>query len=559
MIEMVVEENKTATHRGEDRGRDNHELPEGWIIVPLDELCDIYDSERIPVNSKDREKRATGKKQNELYPYYGATGPVGWIDEYIFDGEHVLLGEDGAPFLDFSKDTAYIAQGKFWVNNHAHILIGHPSNKYLCFYLNKVDFREFVTGTTRLKLNQSQMKKIPVTVAPEQEQQRIVSKLEELFSELDKGIEFFKTAREQLKVYRQAVLKHAFEGKLTEGWRKKHADELEPAETLLKKIKAEREQRYQQQLDDWEQAVKAWEADGKEGRKPAKPGKSKELPPLTDAELAELPELPEGWGWERYGNICLEIRNGISTKPNDEDGEQILRISAVRPFHINLDDVRHIENKYGNYDEFRLTNNDIIFTRYNGSRRYVGVCAKFQSKESFLFPDKLIRTRLLSTTFIHPDYIVFTANSGGPRKFIEKRIRTTAGQSGISGSDIKGIPIPLCSDSEQIQVVQQIESRLSVVEKLEQDIDDGLRQAETLRQSLLKKAFEGRLVRQDPNDEPASVLLERIKAEKAEQVKKTRCGSPLWKRGRGGDFRNVSLSPLSDANDVKYPNHQDRS
>lgn len=123
-----------------------------------------------------------------------------------------------------------------------------------------------------------------IPLPPFNEQHRIVAKLEELFSELDKGVESLKTAQAQLKVYRQALLKHAFEGKLTEAWRAENQDKLETADALLKRIQQERAARYQQQLADWQ-------VNG--GNKPKAP---KSLPPLTKEELAELPELPAGWG-----------------------------------------------------------------------------------------------------------------------------------------------------------------------------------------------------------------------------------------------------------------------
>ena len=134
-------------------------------------------------------------------------------------------------------------------------LSAHPliDAKFLYYFLQSGSYWEQIglkKGGLQGNVNATTLSSLELSICALNEQQRIVSKLEELFFELDKGIESFKTAREQLKVYRHAVLKHAFEGKLTEGWRKKHADELEPGETLLKKIKAEREQRYQQQLDD---------------------------------------------------------------------------------------------------------------------------------------------------------------------------------------------------------------------------------------------------------------------------------------------------------------------
>src|SRR5690606_22211280 len=122
-----------------------------------------------------------------------------------------------------------------------------------------------------------------------------VAKIEELFSELDNGIAALKTAREQLKVYRQAVLKHAFEGKLTAKWREENADKLESPEQLLARIQQEREARCQQQLEEWEAAVKKWEEQGKEGKKPGKPKKLATLTPVPEAAKKEFPQLPSGW------------------------------------------------------------------------------------------------------------------------------------------------------------------------------------------------------------------------------------------------------------------------
>ena len=119
-------------------------LPEGWEIKKLESLADILDSQRKPINSKEREKRIQGKSDNKLFPYYGATGEVGKIDDYLFDEELVALGEDGVPFLDFNKDKAYMLYGKTWVNNHAHVLRakkGITENKFLYYFLNQFDFR----------------------------------------------------------------------------------------------------------------------------------------------------------------------------------------------------------------------------------------------------------------------------------------------------------------------------------------------------------------------------------------------------------------------------------
>lgn len=181
-----------------------------WVYYSLDDAVEILDTLRKPINSKERTKRIEGISESELYPYYGATGKVGHINDYLIEGEYVLLGEDGAPFLNPLAPKAYIINGKSWVNNHAHILRSKYNNKFLQYYLNCFDYRGYVSGTTRLKLTQAQMKQIPVPVPPLEEQERIVARIEELFSQLDSGVETLQKTKQQLAVYRQAVLKEAF-------------------------------------------------------------------------------------------------------------------------------------------------------------------------------------------------------------------------------------------------------------------------------------------------------------------------------------------------------------
>jgi len=393
-------------------------------------------------------------------------------------------------------------------------------NEFVYYYLKgaKRLAEERASGTTFKEISGKAFSELPIPFAPLNEQDRIVSKLEELFSELDKGIESFKTAREQLKVYRQAVLKHAFEGKLTEGWRKKHADELEPAETLLKKIKAEREQRYQQQMDDWEKAVKAWETECQQGKNPTKPGKPKELPPLTESELGELLELPGGWGWARFQNIVLESCLGKMLDKSKNVGTPIpyLRNINVRWGSFDLSDLLNMKFEEREKERYGVQPGDLIICEGGEPGR----CAIWKRSNSDMRIQKAlhrVRFPIKSIANKYAYYFMFFSSSNG---HLSKFFTGTTIKH-LTGKGLANLEFPVCSIAEQIQIVQQIESRLSVVEKLEQDIEDGLKQAETLRQSLLKKAFEGSLAAQDPNDEPASVLLERIKTEKAELGKKT--------------------------------------
>lgn len=377
---------------------------------------------------------------------------------------------------------------------------------YLFYFLMRVrsSLISFGKGATQLNISQTVIKAFPFVIAPLDEQYRIVSKIEELFSELDKGVENLLLSHQQIKAYRQSLLKHAFEGGLTAEWRGRNLEVLEDIDLMFKRIELERQKSNQQKIADWESR-------GKIG---SKPKLSKSLPPMSSDELANLPKLSKGWGWVRYGNLCSFIRNGISSKPEGATGTPIFRISAVRPLIFDMTDIRHIDNKDGIFDSYYLERGDLVFTRYNGSRHYVGVCAEYRSDEKRLFPDKLVQTRVFSKE-ISTSYLERALNSGCSRAFVETKIRTTAGQSGISGDDIRNIPVPICSYEEQILINSELESRLSKVDELIKVIDSALHQSASLRQSILKKAFSGQLVPQDPNDEPASKLLERIKAEVA--------------------------------------------
>ncbi len=371
--------------------------------------------------------------------------------------------------------------------------------KFLAYRINARDFVAFANSLNsgdRPRVNFRQISPFGIPDFDVDEQRLIVEKIETLFSELDKGVESLKTARQQLKAYRQAVLKHAFEGKITEQWRQQNPEKLESPEQLLARIQQEREQRYQQKLEEWKQAVKAWKDNGEDGKKPGKPANPSKI---KETSNNDLPRLPNSWIWVEYAGVCEQIRNGISAKPSGKNGIKILRISAVRAMEFDVNDVRYLQDKEDQYKDYFLSRGDLVFTRYNGTRDYVGVCAEYRGDGTHLFPDKLIQTRI-AVPSISTSYMEKAINSSGSRKFMEKRIRTTAGQSGISGGDVKRMPVPICCKDEQVIIGQHLESELSKIAALSQEIEEGLIKAEALRQSILKKAFSGQLVNQISNE-----------------------------------------------------------
>lgn len=374
------------------------------------------------------------------------------------------------------------------------------------------DINERQTGSIRKRISRGNLSKLYFPIAPLLEQHRIVAKIEELFSELDEGIDSLKTARAQLKVYRQSLLKYAFEGKLTAQWREENKDKLETAEELLKRIQTERAQRYQQQFAEWE-------AGGKQGSKPRAP---KSLPTLTAEELAELPELPRGWGWTQLEFLVTGIDQGWSPKcedfPASDGGWGVIKTTAIQ--HGSFLDIENkaLPRTLQPRKQHRLSVGDIRITRA-GPRVRVGVCCLVRKvRENLMNCDKVYRIRSALST-CRSDYLEAVLNSPRILDKIEK-IKSGISDSGVNLNQdaFLRLAIPYCSLSEQEVVLMELEQKLSVLTQLDQTITASFHQAEALRQSILKKAFSGQIVPQDPSDEPATVLLARIKAEKTAQA-----------------------------------------
>ena len=186
-----------------------------WEIKTLGEVCEILDNIRKPINATERKQRL--KKSNLRYAYYGATGQIGYIDNFLFDFEAILLGEDGAPFLEPFKNKAYIVSGKYWVNNHAHILRAKDNisiNKFVCYFLNTVDYMPYVSGTTRLKLNQFSMKQIKIPIPHIETQKEIVSILDKSFESADNMLKYVEDSLDKAELLKRALLRDAFNGKI---------------------------------------------------------------------------------------------------------------------------------------------------------------------------------------------------------------------------------------------------------------------------------------------------------------------------------------------------------
>lgn len=482
-------------------------VPATWSICPLEDVVEIHDDLRQPVNAKERSQR------DGEYPYYGATGQVGWIDDYLMDGEYILLGEDGAPFLDPAKNKAYRVDGKAWVNNHAHVLRGIAgllTNRFLLHALNCTDYRDFANGTTRLKLTQGAMRRIPLPIPPLPEQHRIVEKIEELFSDLDAGVASLQRAKANLKRYRASVLKSAVEGRLSEEWRKEHP-QSEDGQILLDRILRERREKWERdQLQKFKE----------KGKEPPKNWESKYEEPSA-SDTSELPELPEGWVWATVDQVAPP-KGGLTKNPNRGSFKRklpYLRVANVYSNELRLVEMEEIGVEDDELERLLLCKGDLLVVEGNGSKDQIGRVAVWDgSIEPCVHQNHIIKARPAHGMSLWMLYFLISPNG---RTSIEKVASSTSGLYTLSISKVASLPVPLPPLAEQEQIVALVEERLSQIDSAEKTIDSELIRSKRLRQSILKRAFEGKLVPQDPKDEPASVLLKRIKASReTEQPKK---------------------------------------
>lgn len=340
------------------------------------------------------------------------------------------------------------------VDNNA---IGLKANEAICddmflyHFLTVVKLEDYSKATTVPSVRKSEIEEITIPLPPLPEQQRIVAKIEELFSELDKGVESLKTAQQQLKVYRQAVLKYAFEGKFTEEWRRQQIAKKQPQMAIAAEPMVE-----------------------------YKP---------TQQNGEELGVLPEGWKWvslDEISEMCLGKM--LDKEKNKGSFFPYLRNINVRWGYFELEDLEEMKFEEHETERYSVIKGDLVICEGGEPGR----CAIWESDKPIRIQKALHRVRInkkyLSKLIYY--YFFLIANLGVLEKYF-----TGTTIKHFTGKELKKVIIPLPqSMKEQHYVVSEIERRLLVCDKTEESIGQGLKQAEALRQSILKRAFEGRLV-----------------------------------------------------------------
>lgn len=347
-------------------------------------------------------------------------------------------------------------------------------------FVNALSVEQY--GVSYPAVTDDQVREQSILVPPRNEQRRITTKIEELFSELDNAIESLKTAREQLKLYRHAVLKYAFEGKLTAQWREDKQSSLEVATRHLNEL--------------------------------ASGGAT-----ISASEREKLATLPNGWAYVRLGQTIDEPKYGTSKKCDYETkGVGVIRIPNIVSGVIDHSDLKFAQFDADEIQAYGLRRGDILIIRSNGSISIVGKCAVVRPRdEQYLHAGYLIRIRP-NKKVVDSDYLHSVLSCHALRIQIEAKAKSTSGVNNINSGELQSLIIPLCSVEEQAALLERLSQALTRFDQLETEIEQQSRMADALRQSILRNAFSGKLVAQDPNDEPASILLERIRSEKNEKI-----------------------------------------
>lgn len=472
-------------------------LRPGWAMAYVANITICLDHRREPINETERRQRIGGKSLANLYPYYGATQQQGWIDDYLFDEELVLLGEDGAPFLDPCRPKAYMIAGKTWVNNHAHVFKGLLiSHRYIVSALNVFDYSGKVVGATRAKLNQSQALNIPIALPPLAEQHRIVAKLDELMALCDR-LEAARKTREatrneltaaslvrlnapdpetfcddarfvldalpaltaradQIKQLRQTILNLAVRGKLVS-----QDPNDEPASELLKRIAAEKARLVRDGV------IK------------------KQKPPLPGSEHELVEELPPTWSRSTLGELSMKIHYGYTASANyNLKDVRFLRITDIQDNRVVWSTVPGCAIGCDVLPDYTLRKGDILIARTGGTigKTFlvagVPVVSVFASYLIRVQPEPPLYDRYIKT-FCESD-VYWRQLRDGSRG---------GAQPNVNGRTLGRMFVPLPPLAEQHRIVAKVDELMALCDRLEASLVAADETRHRLLEALLAEAL----------------------------------------------------------------------
>lgn len=483
-------------------------LPKGWVSAPLGQIVQPR-SERVhPADFPGS-------------PYVGLEHVEAHTNRIIATVPASTMSSSSARF--FAGDVLYgrmrpylnkvirplfsgLASAEFIVFPESDAVDG----RFLLWRLSSSDFVDFACSQyegDRPRVKFDQLSKFELYLPPRREQTRIVEKLEELLSDLDAGVAELEAAQKKLAQYRQSLLKAAVEGALTAEWRAKN----KPRETgsqLLERILKERRARWEaKQLAKFKEQGKTlpkdWQAKYPE---PVKP------------DTFNLPELPEGWVWASLDQLAELITSGSRGWADyyAESGAMFIRSQNINKDWLDLTDVAFVNPPQTSEGVRTLVQRNDVLLTITGAN--VGKVAHVDvTIEEAYVSQHVSLIRLVDSVLSKYLHLFLTARAGGRGQLDE--LAYGAGKPGLNLQQIASVVVPIPSADEIDVIIEMVALYIGIVYLQEPAIDHSLKQAAAQRKNILKAAFSGQLVPQDPNDEPASVLLERIRTERATREK----------------------------------------
>lgn len=480
-----------------EKGKQIIKLPKGWIKVKLEDISkQITDGSHNPPKSVDSGIPMLSARN--IHNSNITFDKVRYIAKEKFEYENqrtkIEKGDVLLTIVATIGRTAVVSKNikSIFTLQRSVAAIKPLINSYFLMYcfqspLFQKLLNDNAKGTAQKGIYLRTLRSLEIPLAPIKEQERIVSKIETLFSELNQAETGLQKSKYQLEIYKSAILKQAFEGKLTEQWRNEHNPKS--SKELIKHINEERQKNYEQEVFDWKEALNKWNKENKIVKKPRKPFFVKLIPLSKDINV-------DNWF---MGSFLNTVRN--------YDGDRIALSKTVREFR---------KGKYPYYGATEIVDyvDNFIF---DGKYLLIGEDgANLLSKAkklAFIASGKFWvnnHAHVVQPLFgIRIEYLAYYFNSLILNEYI-----TGTAQPKLNQTNLNRIPVPYCCDDEQEKIIEILESRFTLIENLEKSINNSLNDTIILKHSILKKAFDGKLVNQDSNDESARELLMRIKMKK---------------------------------------------
>jgi len=485
------------------------DLPENWLSLPLGEVIQTQKGKKPYDLGEKSEIRTVAYINIKAFETKEILEYAPEQEVHACEPKDILLVWDGARSgLSGRGVNGYVG------STLARVRSDLVDADYLYYFFESIySFLNTQTkGVGIPHINPVVLNAIEFFLPPEAEQIRIVEKLEELLSDLDDGIAELKNAQIKLGQYRQSLLKSAVDGSLTTEWRKQNSNNItETGVQLLARILKQRRQHWEKKkLAEFAAKDKA----------PPKNWQAKYPEPVLP-DTSELPELPKDWVWvslDMLGDIVSGVTKGSKRKtPVVMHDVPYLRVANVQRGFLNLKEIKTILATEPEIKKYTLKQGDVLFNE-GGDRDKLGRGWVWYGEiEDCIHQNHVFRMRPFVSE-ITPELVSHHANTFG-KLWFQRAGKQTTNLASINKGILQSFPVPLAPYEEQKHILDLLTVKLDSLDKQQKDTEAGLNNSDAQRKNILKDAFTGKLVPQDPNDEPASVLLEKIKAERAEQAK----------------------------------------